>query len=877
MSFRNGKFTVEPMPADFANAKTLSAFLAPDGAEWFVFSNQAVVRRKGTTIESYNEKDGLKPDGRVRFAVDGNARVWISSDRLLSRYENGALVPIEVGAGETELRVASSRTAGPWVITNDKLLKLNAGNVWETIAQLPPLLGAHYVVSASEDSSGALWIGTRSQGLYRVTSNSVEHVPTSNDSVTALHEDSDGTIWATTNSGGLNAIVPKICVLYNKADGLIENANAAVCLDSSGGIWSANGDGGVVKFNDLGVTVAAKQLPWPRVAVSSVAANPRGGIWFCASNNIFKLAAELSSPPQQVLSIEPNKSRCLFTDKTGSLWLSVEPTSVGRWSPGGEYIVYNEKQGFIGGEARCFAEDAQDRLWIGTSQGKLLSWNGTKFIATPLPGVGATGDINAILASRGDGPLWLGTAQAGIIYLDKGVARVLDVRCGLLDNDITQILEDDHGFIWCGSGSGIFRLSREEVQKYVAGQSSSLKPLILGPDEGLPALSCSGYFPGAVKSNTGDIWFATRQGVVAINPAAPLLRSGPREVRIEELFCNEQVVQMTSANRIAPDCRKLQVRFSVLCLSAPRRVRTEYRLDGFDFDWIDAGSSNTVTYPKLRPGKYTFRVRAGTGADADNFATDTLELWVLAPWWQKSWFVATVVAFILVSLLAVVRLWANRRLRRKLRDLERDHAVERERARIAQNMHDDLGASLTHISLLTQAAISESTPERLTRIYEATRDITSSLDEIVWAVNPENDTLDAFAEYLASNAQRFIGAAGLRCCLIFPDQFPAQLISSHVRHHLFLCCREALNNVVKHARAKAVTLEIELLGSQLRIAVIDDGQGFVNGTVSDNRRSGGGNGLSNMQRRLRELGGECVIAPAPSGNGTSISFHLKIS
>ena len=395
----------------------------------------------------------------------------------------------------------------------------------------------------------------------------------------------------------------------------------------------------------------------------------------------------------------------------------------------------------------------------------------------------------------------------------------------------------------------------------------------LGRDEGLKYISCVGiYFPGAVKARDGRLWFATRQGLLAIDPSAPLLSSTPRRVSIEEIAIDDRKIPFMPVLTLEPQAKKLQIRFSILSLSAPRRIHAEYRLDGFDSDWVPASNGNTASYPRLSPGRYRFHVRAGP---ADESVEETLSIVVLQPWWQQIWIIALGVVLALTIVVLAVRTWSTRRLRRKLEELERERAIERERARIAQNIHDDVGASLTHISLLTQSAARDNSPEKLQQIYETTRDVTRSLDEIVWATNPQHDTLESFANYLAQYAQRFLRVANIRCRLDIPDELPAISLTSEVRHHLFLCCREALNNIVKHAHANEAIVRLTLSGYWLTVAITDNGSGLRPADVTA-RHNRGGNGLNNMLQRMTSLGGEFTLDAVAGRPGITVSFRVNL-
>jgi signal transduction histidine kinase len=184
-------------------------------------------------------------------------------------------------------------------------------------------------------------------------------------------------------------------------------------------------------------------------------------------------------------------------------------------------------------------------------------------------------------------------------------------------------------------------------------------------------------------------------------------------------------------------------------------------------------------------------------------------------------------------LVASVAVWfeMRRRMRRRLEKLEREQAIERERARIARDIHDDLGASLTRITMLSQSAgggieMPETMAGNMKRIFGTARELTSKMDEIVWAVNPRHDRLDSLANYLSRFAHDFLNTAEIRCRLDVPLEVPARSITAEVRHHLFLAFKEALNNVVKHASATKVRVELKLAAEKLELLVADNGRGF---------------------------------------------------
>jgi signal transduction histidine kinase len=230
----------------------------------------------------------------------------------------------------------------------------------------------------------------------------------------------------------------------------------------------------------------------------------------------------------------------------------------------------------------------------------------------------------------------------------------------------------------------------------------------------------------------------------------------------------------------------------------------------------------------------------------------------------------------------VVRHLSVRRIQAQLEQLERQRAVERDRARIAKDIHDDLGAGLTHIALLSEMARPAAAPElqvQLGQITEVARELTTNMDEIVWAVNPENDTLEGLVTYVSRFAQHYLNVAGIRCRLDVPAQLPAAVLPAEIRHNLYLAIKEALNNVVKHAGATEVSLRLILNAQTFAVVIEDNGCGFASTPPGEGARPGRvapGQGLPNLQKRLAASGGTCLLSSEP-GKGTKIEMTLQLA
>jgi signal transduction histidine kinase len=252
-----------------------------------------------------------------------------------------------------------------------------------------------------------------------------------------------------------------------------------------------------------------------------------------------------------------------------------------------------------------------------------------------------------------------------------------------------------------------------------------------------------------------------------------------------------------------------------------------------------------------------------------------LEFDVPLAFWKTPWFWVSLVTVAGAAGLGAWRYLWWRRLQHRLQLLEQQRAIERERLRIAQDIHDDLGARVTQISLLSAVAqrkpsLSDEARTDFGTVSQMTRDLVSALYETVWAVNPENDNLEALGNFLCQMGNQLCTPANLPCRLEVPDLPSSVPLTSQVRHNLIMAAKEALHNVIKHAHATEVRIRIVFDASELSISIQDDGRGFDPTTTAH------GNGLDNLKRRLETIGGTFALKSHP-GKGTTVVLRLRVS
>jgi len=328
---------------------------------------------------------------------------------------------------------------------------------------------------------------------------------------------------------------------------------------------------------------------------------------------------------------------------------------------------------------------------------------------------------------------------------------------------------------------------------------------------------------------------------------------------------------------VPPGHDRLEIHYTGLNFSAPNEVRFRYLLAGHETAWTEAGDTRVAFYNKLPPDDYRFQIEAGNEDGVWNKSGRVLAVTVQPQFWQTGWFRTVIILVFLGLVAAVVRYVSTQKLHRQLQTLQQREALEQERSRIARDLHDQLGANLTQVALLGEMAEAdrhspEETASHAQQISQTARETTHSLDEIVWAVNPSNDTLDGLVTYACKYAQEYLALAGLRYRAEVPPQLPAVVIPPEVRHNVFLAFKEAVNNVVKHAQATEARIRLRLQPGSFILEIEDDGRGVGKPDSAATRTR---NGLRNMRKRMEDIRGEFSIAGGAKG-GTIVRLIAPI-
>lgn len=845
------------------------------GAVWLYTADGELVRVFNGT-NSWN----MMPSGYRGLAADKSGLVWVGSDQgLVALNPRASLAPNslpseQVVAVRTLQKIVASQNGGCWRLADGVVQK------W-TGDQLDCDWGAYPwkntpVSAACEDRDGNLVVGTLGAGLFWFNAKGECVCLSTNDGLSnnyilSLSPDRDGSLWVGTDGGGLNRV--KAQVFSPLEESLGPNVQS-VAEDKDGGIWFTSfgirsgrisrwKDGVLKQYSDMEVSVNQMNL-------RAVWVDRQQNVWVATLNlGLRRLENGVFKPFGKEI-LNPYVS-AIFEDHSGNLWFGTHG-GLARWD-GSEWKIFTTADGLSANMVSAIAEAPNGALWIGTEQGGLNRFYNNQFTRFRKAEGFPSDNISAVLADD-DGVVWVGTQGSGLIRLQDGKWNACTTENGMVGNGIHSLVEDGKGCLWIGSNRGVMRINKKEMNDFALGVIDFIPCRSFGRREGLPSTECSlGAQPAAMKSRDGRLWFATIKGLASVDPSQFHFNTNLPSVMIESVLLDGRK-QNAGGLRAAPPTEiivppgseVLEIQYTSINLDGPDHGHFRYWMENYEAHWRDAHNRRVAIYPKLPPGRYTFHVSACNDDGQWNPAGTRLTVIVQPPFWRTAWFLTLVTVLVLGVIIACVYYVSTQKLQRQVAHLRQHEVLEKERSRIARDIHDQVGASLTQMSLLGEMVecdkdLPEEVEQHAKQITQTARETSKALDEIVWTVNPSNDTLEGLVNYICKNAQDYLSVAGLRYRLEVPP-LPDAAITPEARHNVFLAAKEAVTNVVKHARASEVCIRLTLEDAAFTLEIEDNGKGPAG---LEDKAKQTRNGLRNMRKRMEDIGGEFSIGPRPEG------------
>jgi ligand-binding sensor domain-containing protein/signal transduction histidine kinase len=812
-----------------------------DGRLWVTTGN-GLSRLQGKTIRNFTQTNGLPDNSLHGVWQDVPGRLWIGSNLGLVFYRTGPFYAYDQNFG-----------------LSDRLVNV-----------------------IRSDSQGNVWAGT-GNGLNRFQDGAfIEELDADGVSlgnINAIFEDREGNLWAGSQNG-LFRLTPKKLLLYDKRQGLTHANVTSVIEDVSGSLWIGTAGGGLNQLRDQ--AIAAYQPPAKSLTdkVLSLCVDREGGLWVGGDygGGLTRIKDGSLTHYGRNEGLADGTVRVLCQDRAGRVWIGtlrgLSCLEAGKFVNNALIARLAERN------VRALCEDKQGSLWVGTDDG-LIRWrDGQAAVFTTNNGLSAN-RITALYQEEGRA-LWIGTESSGLNRYDDTTGRFTSygTRQGLFSDEILEILEDDIGWLWMTSPQGVFRVRKEDFVSVDSRRFRNVTSIAYGHADGMESVACGAGKPGGWKTRDGELWFPTSRGLVAIDPRIVNINREPPPVFIDGLLANGKPLAWPPVAgtpvRIPPGRNEWEFHYTALSFQKPERIRFRYKLEGADLDWIDASTRRAAYYNNLAPGRYSFHVVACNSDGVWNQRGASLDLVLLPHFWETWWFQVLAVSAVLGLVAAAARQVTRRRMQRKVERLERQQAVERERMRIAQDIHDDLGGSLTQITYLGEMAKRDlakpaEAAAHVSKITESARQTVRALDEIVWAVQPEHDRLDHLTLYLWQFAEEFFRATPVRCRVEAPAEMSACFVPADLRHGIYMLVKESFNNTLKHAAASEVKLRFAYDQSLLAVSIEDNGRGFAPDPAG--RFS---NGLDNMKRRVEQFHGQFSITSA-AGQGTRVTFSIPLT
>lgn len=725
--------------------------------------------------------------------------------------------------------------------------------------------------------------------------------------INALAEDAGGALWIGTDTKGAWKLSPSGFTTFGEPDGLSPSDEImSVFPDASGGVYLASrpnrlshlADGRLETVLPFGL----KARSWGWHFLDHLA---HDGQWWIPGGDGLRQYPKVAqfadlgrTRPMHVYTtadgLVTNEVFSQYEDARGDLWFSVIgaiPNPVERWDRRTSRVFgYGVNDGLPAGNGPiAFAEDRQGDLWLGFYFGGLARYrNGAFRLFGERDGLPYTQIADLLLGD--DGRLWIATSARGLFRIDDTGAETpvfhsLSTTDGLSSNQTICLARDQRGRIYAGTGRGINRIDRDGRLK------------VFTQEDGLPGNEVTRCAAGA----DGAMWFVARNTLIRFRPDVEQ-PSKPPSVLIDRVLVNGVPQRISELGETDPaplelqaDQHQIQVEYLALASGATENVRYQYRFG--DEDWSAPTRLQTVNFD-LSPGTRTLAIRALDSSGLASPRQATLRLRIRPPLWMNWWFLSSAACIGIGVLFALhgYRMARLQEVNAALADARRaDEALgrareerlaelERVRTRIATDLHDDLGSSLTQIAVLSEVARRQTEDaERppiasIERIISISNELVDSMSDIVWAINPKKDHLSDLVQRMRRFASDVLSARAIGFKFQAPDTGHEIALGANVRREVFLIFKETVNNVVQHAQCTHVDITFGFEGEALVMSVSDDGRGFQ--TVSESTAPAaaaprGGNGLPSMRRRARDMGATLEIVSAP-GRGTTTRLSLPV-
>jgi ligand-binding sensor domain-containing protein len=839
----------------------------------FLFDGERFERFRSGPISDSTAVDLLFRDRTGTIWIGTSAGMFLTGDSVGSPCRR-----LDLPGAPHVNAIAGDTAGGIWFATDAGIRRLTreGGRRAELprLIQLPTPLRTLSLTRARAllvDRQGALWIGTDEDGLFRYSAGLLTNYTTTNglpaSRVSSLMEDRESNIWVATNAG-LCRLGTRRIVNYTLSGKLAHSYVSAIAQDLSGRIWfgtpygltSLRGE----RFTNYSVADGLYSS-----YILSLLVDPAGTVWVGTGGGLNRVSGGGRIVRDSWNPAGAGRTtivRSFFKDRDANVWVGWERGfSVFRGRRVTDFMLPDS---LVNTLVVALCRGPGGSLWVGTQGEGLFRYSigsdASGHITARLDGRYGRKDgftdvnIRSLLADR-EGSLWVGTRYGGaerLVFSGDSVSHLSSYGPaeGLAGDWVMQMVQDHDGNLWFATNRGVDRLP----------VNGGMQAVRLNATHGMAGDDAQSL----CEDRDGQIWIGATNGVTRYSPGDEQAVRVPPPVylqRFQVLGLDDSLALGRGTADLGFDQHSVSFEYIGLSYTDETAVRYRYMLEGIDAEWSSPAVRRYVTYAHLPPGSYTFRVEACAGETGWSPHPASFSFRIAAPFWSSPLFIAGVAVCALASVFGVHRA----RVRRLV-------AMERVRNRIAADLHDDIGSTLSSISVFSRLAeeeLGESAPGAasiLRRIGASSQGVMESLDDIVWMIRPGNDSLEVITSRIREYATAMFEARGIRFTLSMPAGLDEMRMSLEDRRQLYLIIKEAVNNIVKHSSCSFARIAIAVHKKDLVVTIQDDGHGF------DSSLHLPGNGIANMRERASAMGGHLTVESG-TGGGTIINLRSRIT
>jgi len=849
-----------------------------DGTVWMTRSRVRdatgpLCRVLDTKLRCFGKADGITRPYAGPLVGDREGNLWMGNSDVLTRWRADSSTTIALPAlkraeglgGVLALAVTGDNSIWAGIDRRGPgsgLQRLFQG-VWKPFVT-PALKGSNLEVSALfVDRANTLWVGTTTQGIYRIHEGNVDRFSgadgLSSDSVSGFYEDLEGNLWVAT-SEGVDCFRDTPVLTFSTRQGLVTNFVYSVLAARDGTIWIGNhGALESLRRGETSSIQARDGLPGERV--TSLLEDHAGHLWVGVDNELYVYNEGKFSQIRHAPGAPLGVIVALAEDQDNVVWAEAigNPRKLVRIQ---DREVREEIPAARVASALSIASDHKDGIWMGLVDGGLAHYQQGKLTTYP---ASIKDSVTHQVVVDSDGSV-LGASSAGLIEWQSGILRTLTSQNGLPCDNLYGLVFDNDKALWLYAQCGLLKIAGTELKQWRNNANAVVKVDTFDVFDGARPWSTA-FQPGASLSPDGRLWFANESVLQMVDPAHLSRNAVLPPVHVEGVIADHKSYSSVAGVRLPPRTRDLEIDYTALSFAAPRKVRFRYKLEGLDLAWQDPGSRRQAFYSNLRPGKYRFRVIASNNDGVWNDDGATMDFSIAPAWYQTRLFL------ILCTVGGGLFIWACFRLRvRQIHSSLSARFDERlaERTRMARELHDTFLQTLQGSKMVAKHALDNSsdpaqmrtTMEQLSVWLErAIDEARAALNSLRSSTTQRNDLLEAFRRAVEECRMQRPMEVSFSMTGASKDMHPV------VRDEIYRVGYEAIRNACAHSTGNRLEVGLKY-GHDLVVLIKDNGVG-IDPTIAEKGKDGHF-GLQGMRERTARIGGKLTVASSKTGTEVSV-------